>query len=765
MSQTAADKPDSPEPKRSNGFKISRRAFLGVSAGVAAVLTAVLAFKRPRFGTDQGFETQTTNGLGRNADGTPAETYVPTSCLNCPTRCAVRVRKVDTTLGHTKVVRILGNPASHYSEGKCCSRSHVGLQVLYNADRFPRPLRRRAGSAKGRGVSYESDFEEIGWDEALKEVAARLAATEPEKILLLEGLNATSNEDLIRQFALAFGTANLFKEEGLETDADRAGKLLGDGLGNSGYELVAEDGTSANYIISFSSGIVETERPLARNLRLWGKMRRELPNKTRVVSFDPRHSVTASRSDEWHPITPGSEGALAMAIAHVIIAEGLYDTDFVSNHTEGFEAFKTVALGRQFSPDSVSGACGVDAETITRIAREFARTRPAIAWSGEASASWTYGTYASHAIYCLNALVGSLDVPGGIVYQEYPPYAPMPTDGLPAFEPGITCFRMEQIVGAGVTTAIGFNSNLIMSIPESAAGGKWDRALKDLFYVHIGPARSEMAAYADIILPACTYLEDWGYESAIPGSGYAEARIKQPVIGPRDESRPAARIIFDIASLAGRGATFLPSSAVISGVSEDFPEQFAAYRTSPFVEWSEFKTAGVWRGSSYPYRRFAFGTPSGKFEFHSDGLQRVRSVELPRKDAAYGLALAIYRPVLEIRSGSQNYPWAQEMYLVMHGRGWRNLIEINRETAHEFGIKQGAQVVVRSVYGEIQGEVLATEGMTPGMVAIATGQGHFASGEFADGIGCNPMEVMGTKYDEESGQPSLFGTRVGIHRA
>ena len=132
-------------------------------------------------------------------------------------------------------------------------------------------------------------------------------------------MNTTSNEDLIRQFALAYGTPNLFKEEGLETDADREGKMLADGQVNQGYELLSEDGTSTKYIIAFSSGIVESERPLARNLRLWGKLRRELPNKTKVVSFDPRYSVTASRADEWLPINPGTEGALAMAIAHVIL--------------------------------------------------------------------------------------------------------------------------------------------------------------------------------------------------------------------------------------------------------------------------------------------------------------------------------------------------------------------------------------------------------------------------------------------------------------
>jgi thiosulfate reductase/polysulfide reductase chain A len=676
------------------------------------------------------------------------------------------VRKVETTAGKTKVVKISGNANSTYSEGKCCSRSHVGLQVLYNPDRFhTRPLIRKEGTEKGRGVDFENDFEEVEWSDAISTVAGRLAS--PDKLLILQGLNTTSNEDLIRQFALACGTSNLFNEEGLETDADREGKMLADGQLNQGYELLSEDGTSTKYIIAFSSGIVESERPLARNLRLWGKLRRELPNKTKVVSFDPRYSVTASRADEWLPINPGSEGALAMAIAHVIIAEGLYDagSDFITNHTHGFDKYKTVALTHSYSPESVSEISGVPADTIRRVAREFAQSKPAIAWSGEAATGWSYGTFASHAIYCLNALVGSIDVPGGIVYQQYPPYAAMPTAGLPIPETGITFRKMADLLRDGaVNAAIGFGSNLVMSVPESKEGGKWDELLKSegFFYVHVGPAKSEMAAYADVILPACTYLEDWGYESAIPGSGYAEARIKQPVVEPFDESRPTARIIFDIANSLGKSAPFTP----ISGNSETFAEDFAKYRVAGLaIGWDDFRRTGVWRGPGYSYRNYAFPTTSGNFEFHSDDLERLLRVDRPKEDTVYGLELAIYRPVLEIRSGSQNFPWAQEMYLVMHGRGWKNLVEINRETADECHVGEGDEVIVRSSYGEIEGEARVVEGMRPGVVAIATGQGHFASGEFADGMGCNPMDVMGTEYDEESGQPSFFSTRVSVHKA
>jgi thiosulfate reductase/polysulfide reductase chain A len=756
LSQAATDKPSSPEPKRSNGFRISRRAFLGVSGAAAAVVLAVvLALKRPKLA--EPVETQTDSVVAK-------QDLIPTSCLNCPTRCAIVVRKVETTAGKTKVVKISGNSASTYSEGKCCSRSHVGLQVLYNPARFrfPGPLK-RLGQTKGRGVADVARyFGQMTWDEALQEVAARL--TSPEKLLILQGLNTTSNEDLIRQFALAYGTHNLFNEEGLETAADRKGKMLADGRSDSGYELVSEDGTSTKYILAFSSGIVESERPLARNLRLWGKLRRELPNKTKVVSFDPRYSVTASRADEWVPINPGTEGALAMAIAHVILSEGLQDSDFINDHTDGFNNYSTLVRTQRFSPESVSEVSGVPADTIRRVAREFAQSRPAIAWSGEAATSWPFGTSASHAIYCLNALVGSMDVPGGIVYQQQPPYAAMPTEGLPITDTGITFREMaDKLRDGAINTVIGFNSNLIMSVPESKEFGKWDELLKreDIFYVHIGPARNEMAVYADIILPTCTYLEDWGYESAIPGSGYAEARIKQPVVEPRDGSRRTASILFDLAARTSLPASFSP----VESTPEAFAEDFTRYRTEPLMGWDDFKSIGVWRGSRYSYRNFAFGSPSGKFEFHSDQLERLLNVSLPEEDTVYKARLSIYRPVLEIRSGSQNFPWAQEMYLVMHGRGWKNLVEINKETAHEFHVGEGDEVIVESVFGEIEGEARVVEGMQPGVVAIATGQGHFASGEFADGMGCNPMNVIGMEYDEESGQPSFFDTRVRIRKA
>jgi molybdopterin-containing oxidoreductase family iron-sulfur binding subunit len=105
------------------------------------------------------------------------------------------------------------------------------------------------------------------------------------------------------------------------------------------------------------------------------------------------------------------------------------------------------------------------------------------------------------------------------------------------------------------------------------------------------------------------------------------------------------------------------------------------------------------------------------------------------------------------------------MFLVMDGVGWNNVVEVNHETARHLGIGDGDAVVIESESGEIEAEAKVRQGIIPGAAAMATGQGRRASGRWADGIGVNPNEVVGTEYDEESGQPSYFSTRVKIRRA
>jgi thiosulfate reductase / polysulfide reductase chain A len=722
----------------------------------------------------------------------PVEKWVATSCLNCPASCAIRVRAVNG-----KAVWISGNPLSRTSEGKACPRAPIGLQVLYDPDRIKTPLK-RTNNRKGRGI--DPKWKPIPWEEALKEADGRLRALrdrgQSHKLLLLHGLNTVSDGDLIARFAKAYGTPNLVSGEALENEGERAGRWMADG----NRQEVAYDLPSTNYILAFGAGILESHKPLSRNLRMWGKIRRERPNRVKVVVIDPRLSLTASKADEWIPIHPGTDGALALAMANVIIGEGLYDAQFVQNRTAGFAEFRELALGH-YDVERVAGITGVRSDVIRRIAREFAQTRPAIAWIGNGVGRWPNGSYSSYAIYSLNALVGSIDVPGGIIYQEKPPYRDLPeivedrtaregrekppidfhqTDMYPVAK--VVTNRAAESILKGtpypIEVAIGINCNFNFSAPGTWL---WNEALSKVpYYVHVAPYISEMSEYADLLLPTTSFLEEWSYDHCPPGSGFAEVRIKQPVVDPVSDSRSVADLVFELARR--QGGTVGQSFADIGGSIQGF----VRYRTEPLMPWKEFCEKGVWTGPAYRYYKYdrIFKTPSKKFEFSSGNLERLwpgkdksekfrdRLKYLPHHEnirfmgdpAKYPLLLLTYQPLLYMGAGSQNYPWAQSIFLVTHGAGWTNFAELNGETAKAMKIKNGDLLWIESSFKKIMARARVNEGVHPGVVCMARGQGHTSYGRWSQGIGANPQDIMGVDYDRLSGQAAFSNTRVKVYK-
>jgi len=695
-----------------------------------------------------------------------------------------------------KVVQIKGNRFSLVSEGEICPRGHIGLQVLYDSERILSPLK-RSQPQKGRGIA--PDWKPITWDQAIEEMVGKLRALRDgfgsHRLLLLSGLNSRSNEDLLSRFAEAFGTPNLISGDGLDLDAERTGNWMADGH----FEASAYDLDRTNYILSFGADLLESTPPVARWLRKWGRLRREKPTRTKVVDVQARYSLTASKCDEWIPIKPGTDAALAMAIAHVIIKEELFDHPFVKEWTVGFDQYRQIAL-QNYSPETVSKMTGIPAETICRIAEEFARSRPALAIPGKAAVAWPGGSYTSYAIHCLNGLVGSIDVPGGIVYQESPACREIPngagdetakkglqqpsldlrgTAGFPAARVVTNQVPISLLEGKPypIEMAIGFNSNFTMTAPSP---GQWEESLKKIrYYVHVAPFISEMAEMADLVLPATAFLEEWGYDYSSAGSGSAEIRIKQPVVKPMGESRSTGDILFLLAErFPGAVARAFKD---IGGSTEGF----VRFRTSSLLPWEEFLKKGVWKGPAYQYRKYSkiFYTPSKKFEFHSGNLRTARTrngrgekegmVYSPHYSDAkwlgdegkYPLILLPYQPLLTFENGSQNYPWAQEVFLPMQGVGWVSPAEINSETAANLNLRDRDEVWVESPYGKVRTRVKVSEGVPPGIVCIPGGQGHTSYGRWQKGIGCNPNELIGVDFDPLSGQSSFFNTRVKVYKA
>jgi anaerobic selenocysteine-containing dehydrogenase len=274
-------------------------------------------------------------------------------------------------------------------------------------------------------------------------------------------------------------------------------------------------------------------------------------------------------------------------------------------------------------------------------------------------------------------------------------------------------------------------------------------------------------------------LEEWGYDHSSPGAGSAEARIKQPVVKPVGDSKPIGDILFHLAERVSGGVT--KTFKDMGGSAEGF----VRFRTSPLLPWEEFLKKGVWKGTAYQYRKYPriFHTPSKKFEFVSGNLRALQikkgrtvkeeiassphysNVKWLGEEGQYPLILFPYQPLMVVENGSQNYPWAQEVFLPMHGMGWETLIEINREVGESVGFKNGQMIWVESPFEKIKGKVKLSDGIHPAVVAIASGQGHYAYGKWQKGIGVNPLEIIGVDYDRLSGQSAFFNTRVRVYPA
>jgi len=764
-----------------NGLKIDRRSFLKLTAFIPGLFGGGRANGQLDVTKAHSFQENIRDSLKEN--------WVATSCLNCSGRCAIRVRVVNG-----KAVRITGNPLSKISEGRVCPKAHIGLQVLYDPERIYSPLKR---TNKDKGIGIDPKWISISWEEALDEIINRLISMRERgrthQLLLFSGLNSISSEDLIRRFADAFGTPNLITENGLENETEKLGHWMADGH----YEELVYDLDHTHYILAFGADLLESSRPLSRYLRKWGRLRREKSNRSKVVIVHPYYSITSAKSDEWIPISPGTDAALAMGIAHVIISEQLFDKEFISHWTTGFETYKKFVLS-QSSPQWASKITGIPQETIYRIAREFSQTRPAIAIMGKEAIAWPEGSYASYAIFCLNALVGGIDRLGGILYQEVPTYKEMPRlveDEVAKKgrnQPPIDFRRTPRFPAARVITnqipesllrdvpypiqmAIGFNSNLLFSAPHKE---QWDRALKKLpYYVHLSPFVSEMALYADLVLPTTTYLEEWGYDHSSSGSGSPELRIKQPAVRPRGQARSVTDILFEISKRVK--GTVQHSFALLGGNSREFVK----LRTSTLIPWKDLLSMGVWVGKGYQYKKYhsLFKTPSRRFEFYSGNLKNLfLEIGIERKEdfeflphykeirflgerKQYPLILLPYQPLMMMGNGSQNYPWAQETFLPMQGMGWDTLVEINSETAKALNLKEGQSVWVESPFKKIRTRIKFSEGVHPEVVAIPMGQGHDAYGKWQKGIGVNPNEILGVDYDWISGQSAFYNTRVKVY--
>ena len=760
-------------------MKVDRRSFLSlVVGGAAGIHITPLPWKLI---DDVSIWTQ-------NWPWTPSPekgeaSFVHSTCSLCPGGCGITVRKIND-----RAVKIEGMKGHPINDGGLCILGLSGLQLLYGPTRIGGPLKRVGARGEGR-------WEPITWSEAIKSVATRLgelrSAGQPHTVGCIMGSDRGTVPGLFSRFLTVYGSPNFVRTPSIQ----------------DGYEFILDamhgrqasvgfDAEHADFVLSFGSGLLDGWGSPVRMFRAHSGWR----NKgVKLVQVEPRLSNTAAKASQWIPVKPGTEAALALGIAHVMIDESMVDQYFTSNHTFGFDdwtdekgqprqGLKTLIMD-QYHPDHVETVTGVKRATLLDLARQFAKSDRPLALCGRGQGQTTPGAAGVFvAVHTLNALAGRIHKTGGVWSMPEPDYIDWPDpemDGVAARgmqEPRIDGAGGEELPHTRYLLNRFFektaenNSKLVQALLISGANPLYStpdvamvkKALNNIpLVVSFSSYMDETAAYADLILPNHVYLER--YEDLPAPAGFPKPFIglSKPVAPPQLNTRHAGDTILGIAkALGGAIARAFPWKDYESCLKESLGDK-----------WTGLVETGCWFDSGFkaaPWRN-AFDTGSKKFEFVSSGNngpgQRFAGPEIfsppkPEGDGStYPLVLIPYDIMRLTAAYIGNTPFMTKTVDETTLKGQDSFVEVNPKTAAAAGLTQGCLAVLTTPRGSAKVRVNLFEGIMPGLVAMPRGLGHTAYDDYLAHKGINFNALIGPVQDPASGMDAAWGIRAKLVRA
>ena len=789
-------------------MKLDRRAFVKlIAGGVGGTLLSPLPWK---MADDTAIWSQ--NWFWRPSPERGGATTLNTVCQLCSGGCGVKVRLIN----ENRAVNIDGNPTHPVNKGGICPLGAAGLQYLYGPSRIETPLQQTG--KRGDLATMKA----ISWDEALEILANKLRDMRQKArgLVCVSGKREGTVPELFARFLHAYGSPN-YNMMPAAADAESLG--LSVSQGNSG--LLGYDLENAKMVISFGSGYIDGWGSPSRMMMAFGGWRSNSKrDRAKIIQVETRGSLSASKADEWVAVAPGTEAALALGLAQVIVNEGRYDRTFVGQYTHGFDEFRRL-LRRSYTPEEVAAITGVEKEKIIGLAREFAGTKPAVALSGWGQGRMQGSMYDFLAVQSLNALVGSLHKPGGVTRTPQVPLAPWPKVVLDAASlTGANEPRLDGSKGPQFPLPGQLFHNLVKNINE---GNPYPAEM--LWVYEANPAHNladvqpflealdkigtvvsfssfmdDTTQLADLVLPGPTYLERLEDVHTPPGLQYAVFGLSQPVLSPRFEARHPGDVLIQLAkSLGGNVGASFPWSDYetalkdrVKGLADAGRGQVAdepglqpwkggqgrqlAPNYDSFDElWEKLTEHSCWFDTSeaIPSWASAFTTPSRKFEFYSQKMRQVgirgndltflphfKPVEPAGDPSDYPLLLMPYETMAITNGPVANPPFMTKMLFDFELKGNDSFVEINPKTATSLGLKEGDQVALQTERGTLEVRVHLTEAARPDVVFIPTGLGHGGFDAFIRGKGVNANKILVAQQDQVTGLATWWGTRVKISK-
>lgn len=640
---------------------------------------------------------------------------------------------LDLYVKDGRIIKVEGSKENPYSEGTLCPKGASQRQYVYSEDRLKTPLKRTGPRGSGR-------LEPVSWDEALDTIAARFNAIKkedgPRSVAFYAGYTKYFRPYL-KRLAHSFGSPNYLTESSTCSKATALAQQLVFGLPSR------PDLANASCLIVWSANPFYTNPGNARAI-LRGKERG-----MKLIVVDPRETPTTAHADIHLQVRPGTDGALALSMANVIINEKLYDRPFVAEHSYGFEEYREYV--QLFPPERGEELTGVPVDKIRSAARMYGYAKPAaILPSASPVVHHTNGVQNYRAVFSLVGLTGNYDVKGGNFVQPAS-FAGMPglfpsrerefaqsrplsemasrigADRFPVWDEVIDdeaqAMQMPFQIRSGepypIRAVIGFGLNYRMW-PDSK--GFLDSLNKLDFFVNVDPFMTESCGYADIVLPACTSVER--SELRCYSMGYVI--FTQPAIPPLYESRSDVDIIYELAARLGLDDALLKAGyeASVDWVLEPSGitvEDLKKHPGGMFVPNPAISP-------EKKYLKSGFKTPSGKLEFKSRILEKY--------DGRLGFeALPVYLPPKYSRESTpemaRDYPFilntGSRLPMFAHSRtfrlSWTHSLrpnhpsaDINPGDAAHLGIKQDEVIRISTPKDAIQVRANLTQMVQPGVV-------------------------------------------------
>lgn len=663
---------------------------------------------------------------------------------DCPDTCAWQVE-----LEQGRIQSILGDPTQPITQGMLCAKVRTYADRIYGPERVLFPMRRSGPKGSGR-------FQRITWEEALNEIIIKwqslIREHGPECILPYsyagtEGIINKASMD--RRFFYRLGSSQL--ERTICSAAGSVGYQMAYGSSRGVNPLQT---VKARLILFWGINALETnlhQAMLAQQARQQG---------AKIVVIDVHRNKTAEWADEFYHILPGSDGALALGLAHILIRDGFLDRAWIERSVDGYESFKDEA--QHYPPERVAALTGLSEAQIVKLAHEYGQTHPSFIRIGNGLQHHDNGGMSTWAIACLPALTGAWQEPGGGLLKSNSDYFPLNKKAIERpdlLQSSPRVINMNQL-GRALTqltpplySLFVYNSNPAVVAPEQNLVFE-GLARQDLFTVVHEQVWTDTARWADLVLPATTHLE---HADLYASYWHGLLQWAEPIIPRQGESRPNIEVFQELAQRMGW------DDPCFRETTEDIAR--SALATSAFheqgIDLERLKTARFLpvRMESLPFVQQKPGTPSGKIELSSG---KARSMGLPSVPSHIPLVegpetLDDRHPLMLI--SPPNHFLLNSTFGHRHRQGVGPLLEIHPEDAQARGIQEEDAIEVYNDRGRCKLIASVRQSVLRGVVVAP---GVWWSRDYEGGRGINAL--TSSRLADMGNGAAFFSNRVEVRK-